>query len=144
MKFISHYKKNKPKAISLTTELASFWYSGPGHASVSATKIGTQVLQIHQDEVRDGQRRHCQLISPYLTNSSGRAGLANNSCHPKVTPSKRPGNRHPFEWRGFGISGTHCLRCILLHVRPSNRGWTYSLDTRAGTVKHRRNCGANQ
>jgi hypothetical protein len=29
MKFINHYSKITPKAISLTTEVASFWYSGP-------------------------------------------------------------------------------------------------------------------
>jgi hypothetical protein len=41
------------------------------HASLSATTIGTPVLQIHQDEVCDGRRRHSQLPSPYPTNSSG-------------------------------------------------------------------------
>jgi hypothetical protein len=41
------------------------------YAPLSETTIGTPVLQIHQDEVCDGLRCHCQLPSPYPTNSSG-------------------------------------------------------------------------
>jgi hypothetical protein len=41
------------------------------YAYLTATNIGTLVLQIHQDEVCDGRRRHCQLPHPILPTVQG-------------------------------------------------------------------------
>jgi hypothetical protein len=49
------------------------------HTSSSATHIGNPLLPTHQDEVRNRQRRHCEIHLSCTFNSSGRTGLSNKS-----------------------------------------------------------------
>jgi hypothetical protein len=118
------------------------------NASASATQIGTTVLPTHQNEVRNCQRRHCDLSSPCNTNSSGRSGLPNNPRHQKVSSSKLAGNRHSLGRRRIGTPWTHHLRCFLCHDCPNDDLRANTLDNptgpRAGTIQHGWNSGLNQ